>query len=282
MSRSAALHRNRSLTWFFVLAYGLSWGWLIPIGLSGGLVTAGKGWPTHFPALLGPLLAAIVVIARQQGRAGVVGLMRRMVRVRMPLRWWLFAVSPLLVLALVLTIEVTSGRPLPAYSGFAIFSGLPSRWGVVAVAATIFLVNGFGEETGWRGFALPTLQSRLRPLSSAVIVSVAWAGWHAPMFVVVDTFRSFSLSILIGWVAGLLCGSIVLTWLYNRSGGSILLVAIWHATYNVVSGTDGAEGLLAAVSTTLVVGLAVSLVGLEVRAMRRGGVSVLGPTCHDL
>jgi len=62
-SRSAALHRNRSLTWFFVLAYGLSWGWLIPIGLSGGLVTAGKGWPTHFPALLGPLLAAIVVIA---------------------------------------------------------------------------------------------------------------------------------------------------------------------------------------------------------------------------
>lgn len=178
-------------------------GWLIPIALSGGLVTAGKGWPTHFPALLGPLLAAIVVIARQQGRAGVVGLMRRMVRVRMPLRWWFFAVSPLLVLALVLTIEVTSGLALTAYSGFAIFSGLPSRWGVVAVAATIFLVNGFGEETGWRGFALPTLQSRLRPLSSAV-------------------------------------------------------------------------------STALVIGLAVSLVGLEVRAMRRGGVSVLGPTCHDL
>ncbi len=97
------------------------------------------------------------------------------------------------------------------------------------------------------------------------------------MFVVVDTFRTFSAPILVGWIIGLFCGAIVLTWLYNRSGGSILLVAIWHATYNLVSGTDAAEGLLAATATTVVIGLALALVGLEMRATREGRPSVLGP-----
>ncbi len=265
------------MAWFFLLTYALSWGWLIPIGLTGGLVTAGKGWPTHFPALLGPLLAAFVVTARRDGRRAVADLVRRMVRVRVPLRWWLFAVSPLLLLLVVLVVDATTGQPLPAYGDFAVFSGLPSGWGVPAVAVAILLVNGFGEETGWRGYALPALQRRRSPLVATVIVSVLWAGWHLPMFAVVNTFRSFSAPILAGWIIGLFCGAIVLTWLYNRSGGSILLVAIWHTTYNIISGTDAAKGLLAATSTTLVIGLAVTLLGLEIRASRQGRGSVLGP-----
>jgi uncharacterized protein len=156
-------------------------------------------------------------------------------------------------------------------------TGLPARWGVLGVATAILLVNGFGEETGWRGYALPHLQRHRGPLVATVILSVLWAGWHAPMFFVVDTFRTFSAPILLGWIIGLVCGASVLTWLYNRSGGSILLVAIWHATYNLVSGTDAAEGLLAAIATTMVIGLALALVGLEMRATREARPSVLGP-----
>jgi uncharacterized protein len=89
--------------------------------------------------------------------------------------------------------------------------------------------------------------------------------------------QPFTPPILVGWFVGLFCGAIVLTWLYNRSCGSILLVAIWHATYNLVSGTDAAEGVLAATATTLVICLAVTLIGLEVRNTRRGQPSVLGP-----
>jgi membrane protease YdiL (CAAX protease family) len=268
-----------NLVWFTALAYGFSWAWLIPIAATGLVVSAGVGWPTHLPALIGPLLAAFVMTARRQGRPGVRDLFRRMVRVHVPVRWWMFALSPLILLMIVLLIETALGQDLPATKEFAIFSGLPSSWGVLGVAG-ILLFAGFGEETGWRGYALPHLQQRHSPLVATVIVAALWVVWHTPMLRVVDTYRSFNLAILVGWIIGLFCGAVVLTWLYNRTGGSILLVAIWHATYNLISGTGAATGLLAATSTTLVSFLAVALVCLEIRARRRGDSSVLAPTAR--
>jgi uncharacterized protein len=260
--------------WFFALAYLLAWLWLLPVAVAGGRVAAGRGWPTHFPALLAPLVAAVTVTAWCEGRAGLVDLGRRMARVRVPLRWWVFAVSPLLVLGLVLVVDRVAGRALPAAGDFARFSGLPSSWGVLGVGAAIVVVNGFGEETGWRGYAVPHLQQRHTPLAATVFVAVLWAGWHLPMFLVVEGFRSFTVPITVGWVIGLFCGAVVLSWLYNHTG-SILLVALWHGTYNVISGTTAASGLLAAVSTTLVIVLAALLVVLEVRATRHGRTSIL-------
>jgi membrane protease YdiL (CAAX protease family) len=273
-------HAPNHIAWFVALAYAFSWAWLIPLVLAGGLVVAGVAWPTHFPALLGPLLAAFVMTTRQRGRRGVRDLLRRMAYVDVPVRWWLVALSPLMVLAAVLLVDTVAGQPLPAAEDFAVFSGLPSGWGVIGVAGALFLVNGLGEETGWRGYALPLLQQHHSPLVATGIVATVWVGWHAPMFLVVDTFRSFTPGILVGWVIGLFCGAVVLSWLYNHSGGSILLVAVWHATYNLISGTDAATGLLAAVATTLVIALAITLVGLELRATHRGSASVLAPTAR--
>jgi membrane protease YdiL (CAAX protease family) len=270
-------HNATSVVGFTALAYGFSWAWLIPLAVTGLVVTAGLGWPTHLPALMGPLLAAFVMTARQQGRRGVRDLVRRLFLVKVPARWWWFALSPLLLLIVVLLTEAALGQDRPEAHQFATFSGVTSTWGVLGVAG-ILLLAGFGEETGWRGYALPRLQQRHSPLVATVIVAALWVGWHAPMFLVVDTYRSFGPAILVGWIIALFCGAVVLTWLYNRSGGSIMLVAIWHAAYNLISGTDAATGLLAATSTTLVITLALTLVGLEIRASHRGGRSVLAPS----
>ena len=111
-------------------------------------------------------------------------------------------------------------------------------------------------------------------MTATAIVAALWAGWHLPLFFVVEEFRSFTATITVGWVIGLFCGAVVLSWLYNHTR-SVLLVALWHGTYNIISGTSAASGLLAAISTTMVIILALLLVGMEVRAMRRGDTSVL-------
>lgn len=74
-------------TMFFGLAYGFSWAWLAPLVVTGAVVTAGTGRPTQFPALLGPLAAAVVLTAIGAGRPGLTDMGARMIRGSVPLRW---------------------------------------------------------------------------------------------------------------------------------------------------------------------------------------------------
>lgn len=190
----------------------------------------------------------------------------------MPTRWWLAALSPLVFLGVALAVASAVGKA-PALAGFGRYSGLPSI-GVVGVALLAILA-GLGEETGWRGFALPTLQLRFSPLVAALLVTPIWAGWHLPLFFTVGTYRGLAPPAYVGFVFGIGCGSIVLTWLYNRTGGSILTCAVWHGTYNLTTATAAGSGIIAAITSTLVIIQAVVLLGLELRARRRGE-SVLG------
>jgi len=260
---------------FFGLAYALSWAWAIPLAVTGQVVHRGEGWPTHYPSLLGPAIAAFVVTAWSAGRPGVHDLLHRMVRWRVGLRWWLVAVSPLAFLGLGLIVMRGAGRSPPALADFGRFSGTPAV-GLVGVFLLVTFVGGFGEETGWRGYALPELQRRFSPLRSTLILAPLWFAWHLPQFFVIGTYRDFGPGEYVGMLLGLTCGAVVLTWLYNRTS-SILLVIVWHGTYNVVGATQAATGVLAAVITTLIMIQGIALVVLDLRARRRGRPSVLGP-----
>jgi membrane protease YdiL (CAAX protease family) len=266
----------KALVVFFALAYALSWSWAIPLAAAHLVVRRGEGWPTHYPLLLGPAIAAVVVTAWTMGRPGVGDLLARMARWRVPLRWWLAAVSPAVFLGLPLIAMVVAGKPLPSAADFGWFSGTPAV-GLVGVLLLITFVGALGEETGWRGYALPQLQRRFSPLTSTLILASLWFGWHLPQFFVAATYRDFSPVQYVGMFLGLTGGAVVLTWLYNRSGSSILLVIVWHGLYNFVSGTQAATGMLAAVVSTLVMIQGVALIILELRARRRGRPSVLGP-----
>jgi membrane protease YdiL (CAAX protease family) len=241
---------------------------------SGDIVKTGVGWPTSVPALVGPLLAALVVTTVVWGHTGVRDLLARMARWRIPVWWWAATLSPLAFLGVGLVVAGVAGG-LPRESDFGRYSGLPAM-GVVAVWVIAILLT-FGEETGWRGFALPLLQDRYGAFVAALLVTPIWALWHLPFFFTVATYRHFPVPGYVGFVFGLACGSIVLTWLYNGTGGSILACAIWHGLYNLGTGTAAATVTIQAVITTLVYVQAFLLVGLELRARRRGDASILGP-----
>lgn len=140
----------RAVGLFLVVAFSLSWAWAWawawPLALSSAVVTRGDGWPTHFPALFGPAVAAFLITAWVSGRTGVNDLLRRMGRWRFPLRWWAVTLSPLAFLAPALLVQAVVGD-LPAAGDFGRYTGLPAM-GVFGVAVLAIVLNGFGEETG--------------------------------------------------------------------------------------------------------------------------------------
>jgi membrane protease YdiL (CAAX protease family) len=267
-------NRLRPVACFVVLAYAITWAWMFPLVAAGDVVETGVGWPSSFPALAGPLLAASLVTALVWGREGLRDLLAGVTRWRMPLRWWAAALSPLAFLGVALLVAAAAHQ-LPRGSDFGRYSGLPAVG--VGVVWVIAISSTFGEEVGWRGFALPLLQRRYGALAAALVVTPMWFLWHLPFFFTVATYRSFPAAGYVGFTFGLACGSVVLTWLYNGTGGSVLACAVWHGLFNLATGTAASNATIQAVTSAFVYTQAFLLVGLELRARRRGRASVLGP-----
>jgi membrane protease YdiL (CAAX protease family) len=246
---------RHSLLLFFVLAYALSWAVEIPLALRAqGLIAALIPWSLHYLAAYGPLLAAVIVTGLTDGQEGLKALLGRMLKWRVRPVWWLVALAPLVLyalLALVLRPIVGEGSGLAALGQIGFLPNL----GVGALLVW-FLTFGLGEETGWRGYALPRLQRGRSALAATVILWVLWALWHLPLF-----FYLYDATIIVGFLLGLLAGAITFTWLYNSTGGSILLVAVWHAAFNFVTGCVACKtGIAAAAVSTLVMVWAVVVV----------------------
>jgi membrane protease YdiL (CAAX protease family) len=151
-----------------------------------------------------------------------------------------------------------SGQAAPTWTALGRVNFLPDL-GIWAWALWL-VTNGWGEELGWRGFALPRLQRTHSAMASSVMLSIAWAGWHLPAFFYVPSYVALGLGILPGFFLGILAGAIVLTWLYNSSHGSVLAVVLWHASFNFVSASPNALGFVAAFVSTLVMVWAVVIV----------------------
>jgi membrane protease YdiL (CAAX protease family) len=135
-------------------------------------------------------------------------------------------------------------------------SGLP-QLGVPAVFAVLVVVNGYGEEGGWRGFLLPWFRARLALLPACLAVTAVWAAWHIPLFFLLRSYQGFGALTLVGFLVGLAAGALVLGSLYERTG-SVLVVAVWHATYNLLAAT-GDSALRASVVSAGVIVWAVAI-----------------------
>ena len=246
---------RHALLTFFVLAFGLSWAVEIPLALQAhGLIAAPIPPYLHYLAGYGPMLAAIIATAAAGGKEALRALFGRMTKWRVRPIWWLVALAPLAMYAVVGGVLGFIQGQWSGFEALGLIEFLPD----LGIGALLFwfLTFGFGEETGWRGYALPRLQRGRSALSATLILWVFWALWHLPLF-----FYLYDASSIVGFLLGLLAGAVILTWLCNSTGGSILLVAVWHASFNFVTGCIACKaGATAAILSTLVMIWAVVLV----------------------
>jgi membrane protease YdiL (CAAX protease family) len=245
---------------YTLIAYLISWAIEIPLALKAqGLTSADLPFAIHYLAAFGPFIAGLIMTWHEDGSAGWKNLASRTIKWRVEPVWWLVAVSPLLLfLLLAILIRLLQGTWLD-FLMLNRFDFLPN---LGAAAVLLWLATyGFGEEVGWRGYLLPRLQRDRSAWSATVILWIIWAIWHAPSFFYLHTVTG--IGTLIGFLLGVLAGAIFLTWLYNSSGGSVLIVAVWHGLFDYVTAcTQCKSGLIAATLSTLVMIWAVIVVAV--------------------
>jgi membrane protease YdiL (CAAX protease family) len=205
--------------------------------------------PVFVIAVWAPAISALVMTTRTEGVTGLHRLVCRVTHWRVGLRWYLFVLLgiPIIGLAAARLGGVTHRFDLR--HAYLIIPGL--------LNAVLTDPGPLGEEPGWRGYALPHLQKERTALSASIILGLIWGVWHVPAFLIGGTPQhGLSLpALLLGGVAL----SILATWLYNNTRGSVMLTILLHLMANFCLNVIGAplvqlSGLLAI--TALIVVLA--------------------------
>ena len=219
-TRSAA-----SLLTFFALAFAWSWAcWLLAAGVKEGLPVAAA--VLSLLGGFGPSLAAVVLVARSTGSAGLRRWLKRCLQWRVGWWWLVLAfVFPLVFMRLAVAAHVALGGTLPpspaaGHAGMAALNFL-----------LIFLLGGpLGEEFGWRGYALPALQRRWGWRLASLFLGMVWALWHLPLFYSAGTVQSHLPMGL--YALSAVASSVLFTGLFNRSRSSIVPVLVLHTAVN--------------------------------------------------
>jgi uncharacterized protein len=190
------------------------------------------GLPLHGVFMsLGAGLAAFLVTSALSGRAGVADLTRRSVRWRVPVRWYVIALLSVPVGATLISLVIYGSQALATPSG-----GWPRALAEVAAVFVLQLVFQLAEEIGFTGFLQHHWQDRYDPMKLTLYVALLWAVWHIP-----DHFaeEGWGVEALISApvifaieVVSLFFARAIFVWFYNRTGSSVLLVAIFHASFD--------------------------------------------------
>jgi len=163
---------------------------------------------------------AIVLTAVSEGRTGVQSLLGKLAQWRISFKWAVIAVMLALLMRLTISlialglglIPAIQLRPMP-----------PAQFVILALILFIFAIP---EELGWRGYALPKLLEHRSPLVAGLIVGVLWGALHLALHLPGMIYAGLPLPPTLLQLIGL---SVLITWLYLRTGGNILLTSLFHA-----------------------------------------------------
>jgi len=227
------LFKRCPVTMGFILMFVLTW----PLEL--GLAAQSHGLlPFHFPPVLelfvgyGFVAAAIIASAQADGKSGIVALFRRLLVWRVSWVWYAAALfGPAAFYLAGIGIHASLSGATPDFSQPFITRLVPPSFnlGLAALIYLLYQVFVNGEEFGWRGYALPKLQVNQSALAASLIIGVVWALWHVPKYLTAGDphdlpFWFFALNMI--------ANSVLYTWVFNRTRGSLLLMLLLHAGIN--------------------------------------------------
>jgi membrane protease YdiL (CAAX protease family) len=172
-----------------------------------------------------PLIVAFACAVAFGGRDGLTGLLRRIAHWRTAPRWYLLALAiPLGATLAIVLLGVLAGTS--AQRALAEISARP-----LLLLLVVFL-PALAEEIGWRGFAVQHLARTMSPLVVALVIGVAWTATHLPLYLEGQSLAAVALWPLPLSIMGY---SVLITWLYLRSGGSVLVATLFHAVSNAAT-----------------------------------------------
>lgn len=264
------------LTSFFVMAYLFSWAVLIPFILSQwGIFPKTNTFDIFFfaNAFAGPMLAACIMFRTLEGKESWKKVRKSILSTKVGLKWYLFTLI-VIPAAMFLGMVIVNGE-IPTFRDLNFEFFITYLFSFVAI---FFLGGPLPEEIGWRGFALPRLQSKFGPLKATLLLSVLWAFWHLPHFLTAaqrgGPGSDLSLLYIHLPIFILLCLpiSIILTWVYNCNHGNLFIVMLIHASVNTFSlvQTHSTNPVLKNTDIFVVVGL--GFVALLILIFTRGNL----------
>jgi membrane protease YdiL (CAAX protease family) len=261
--------RSHQTVAFFVLAYLLSW-W------PGLFMDASSGEAPILP--LGPLAAAIAMLLFVGGWTTLKVFLQKVARWRVGWQWYLLVlVGPVAIAAAATAVSFGLGAEIKA--GYA----FPAAADLAAKFVFIFVLIGLGEEPAWRGFALPRLMAQHSALAASLMLWPLHLVWHWPLFGI-----EYHLWNMVPWAAALLGYTLIATWMFNRTEGSLLLPALFHAMVNtsafvfsMFEGSDLTRMWWLFGAMWLAAGLVVlARAGAELGGEREGAGTALSQACH--
>ena len=215
---------NRSPLKFFLLVFGLS----IPLWIMEILVDV-KRFPLDFSiidilAAFTPLIAASILVYREEGRVGINKLFKRIFDYsRITKKIWYVPILffPFLIYFLIYITLYIFELPLPVVFQIPFHSA--------PLLFCLFFVGAVVEETGYMGYAVDTMQNRFGAVRAAILIGIPWAVWHYPSII----NQGHDITWIAWGTLGTIAVRVLIVWIYNNTGKSLFACILFHTMLNL-------------------------------------------------
>ena len=212
---------------YFVLAYVFAWAIWIPA------VVLQEAAPSLVMVMFmvgtfAPTVAAILLTSFWEGKRQVKTSLYRLLEWRVGIVWYLVVLlGPPILVILVGGLSALLGGHGPDLGNLAVL--------VPTFLFTLVFGGPLAEELGWRGYALPRLQAGRTALTASLVLGLLWSLWHLPLFFLEGSVQSqIPIAAYLIMTVSL---TVLFTWVYNNTGGSVLMALLFHGMVNTAPTT---------------------------------------------